>query len=85
MTNVSDGVALVTGGAGGLGFALARALAQEGACPVIADIHAEAADRRYVMVNAQSRHELEAISAAAPAGHHHKGRISKLRRMQDER
>lgn len=43
MTMVSNKVALVTGGAGGLGFALAKALAQGGAFPVIADIDGGAA------------------------------------------
>jgi hypothetical protein len=38
-------VALVTGGAGGIGTATADRLAREGACVVLADIDAEALDR----------------------------------------
>jgi 3-hydroxybutyrate dehydrogenase len=38
-------VALITGGAGAIGSAIARALAADGACPVIADLDADAAAR----------------------------------------
>ncbi|MGE4369756.1 MAG: SDR family oxidoreductase [Burkholderiaceae bacterium] len=42
---ISQKVALVTGAAGGLGSAIANALAAEGACVIVADINDEAAEQ----------------------------------------
>ena len=44
-TGLEGKIALVTGGAGGIGVACARALAREGATVVVADIDGEAASR----------------------------------------
>ena len=43
--DLSDKVAVITGGAGGIGVVYARALCEAGAAVVIADVAAEAADR----------------------------------------
>ena len=43
MNDLAGKVALVTGGASGLGLAMARAVAKRGAKVVLADINAEAA------------------------------------------
>lgn len=40
-------VALITGGAGGIGFASAHRLAEDGACVVVADINEDALEERY--------------------------------------
>jgi NAD(P)-dependent dehydrogenase (short-subunit alcohol dehydrogenase family) len=45
MAGYQDKVAIVTGGAGGIGSALCRALADRGAAAVVADIDKLAADR----------------------------------------
>jgi rhamnulose-1-phosphate aldolase/alcohol dehydrogenase len=54
-------VALVTGGAGGIGTATADRLAREGACVVLADIDAEALDR--VKAELSARHSPDVIRA----------------------
>jgi NAD(P)-dependent dehydrogenase (short-subunit alcohol dehydrogenase family) len=43
MTRIADGVAVISGGASGIGFAMAHALARRGARIVIGDIDADAA------------------------------------------
>ena len=45
MQRFANKVAIVTGGAGGIGFATASRLSSEGACVVIADINPKASDR----------------------------------------
>ena len=45
MRGLENRVALVTGGAAGMGLASAKALAAEGASVIVADINGEAADR----------------------------------------
>ena len=52
MERLANKVALVTGGAQGLGGATARRLAEEGATVLIADIDDEAADRRVASITA---------------------------------
>ena len=52
MERLANKVALVTGGAQGLGGATARRLAEEGATVLIADIDDEAADRRVASIAA---------------------------------
>ena len=52
MERLANKVALVTGGAQGLGGATARRLAEEGATVLIADIDDEAADRRVARIEA---------------------------------
>ncbi len=54
-------VALVTGGAGGIGTATADRLAREGACVVLADIDAEALER--VKGELSARHSADVIRA----------------------
>ena len=45
MSELDGRVALITGGAGAIGSAIARALAADGACPIIADLDPDAAER----------------------------------------
>jgi rhamnulose-1-phosphate aldolase/alcohol dehydrogenase len=54
-------VALVTGGAGGIGTATADRLAREGACVLLADIDAEALDR--VAGELSARHSADVVRA----------------------
>lgn len=55
MTVIEDKVALVTGGASGIGFGLAQTLAQEGAKVVIADINGEAARESAERLSSQGK------------------------------
>ena len=53
MQDFRDKVAVITGGASGIGFATARALAKEGARIVLADIEATALDKAVAELGAQ--------------------------------
>ena len=78
-------IALVTGGARGIGFAIAKALAAEGAVPVIADINEAGArdalakldrqDGLAVGVNVAEQASVEAMVRAIPG---HYGRLDVL-------
>jgi NAD(P)-dependent dehydrogenase (short-subunit alcohol dehydrogenase family) len=57
--DLTDKVALVTGGAQGIGFATARALVARGACVVIVDLEAEAAERAAAQI-----HDAKALGLA---------------------
>lgn len=76
MRGVSGSVAVVTGGASGIGAAAARRLAEEGARVVIADIHDEAGehlagelDADYVHTNVVDETSIRALVDATMARH----------------
>lgn len=52
MTSMKDRIALVTGGAAGMGLASAKALAEEGAIVIVADRNGDAAQRAVAAINA---------------------------------
>src|SRR4030095_16310023 len=54
MHELKDKVAIVTGGGGGIGGAIARHFAREGAKIAVADINAESAQQRVVEITGQS-------------------------------
>jgi gluconate 5-dehydrogenase len=51
--NLSERVAIVTGGARGIGFAIAKGLASSGALVVIADINSDGAEKAAVTIRAE--------------------------------
>ena len=61
--NLAGQVALITGGAGGIGAATAERLLREGACVVLADIDAEALDG--TASNLKSRHSDDVVRTVA--------------------
>jgi 3-oxoacyl-[acyl-carrier protein] reductase len=76
MQPLTDQVAVITGGARGIGRGIASVLVAEGACVVIADVDAEAAERtaaelgeraRAVATDVTDRSSVEALAAAARA------------------
>ena len=62
MGQIENKVAIVTGGGGGIGGAIVRRFAAEGAKVVIADIDAEAAQARAAEVSSQRGHALPLVS-----------------------
>jgi NAD(P)-dependent dehydrogenase (short-subunit alcohol dehydrogenase family) len=64
MENLRGRVAVITGGASGIGFATAEALAREGAKLVLADIEAGALDAAVAKLHAAAREALESLADA---------------------
>ncbi len=75
MTTLSDKVALVTGGAQGIGEATAKALAAAGATVVVADINGGQAD---AVAQAIAAHQRRAMAIAADVGN-----VEDIQRMVD--
>lgn len=69
MSRFQDKFAVVTGGGGGIGSAIARRLASEGAHVVVTDVNAEAAEAVAQDIRAAG-HRASAISADISKGEH---------------
>ncbi len=66
LANLKDRVALITGGAGHIGFALAEALAELGACVVLLDINKSQCDEKAQRIREQ--YKVETLSLETDLG-----------------